>query len=292
MLSQPDGDRHRGEGAETDVPSIEALLIPYARLSGYENMAVDEYLIRLHESAGAPLFRVYGWGTPAISLGRYQKPDCLDLEACARDGVEVVRRITGGGAIFHDDEVTYSFVCSDEFAGLRNLPVARSYEKLNGFVIDLYRGYGLTAHFAKDAATRSMPDTSAPFCFSGRQEYDIFVNGMKIGGNAQRRAKGVVFQHGSIPLTIRIDSVRRYFSFPVEPGKFTSLSLALGREADVHEVVRRLEDSFKAMLGVELTAFDGDPLNDAALRRILEHKYRCDSWNLEARTVHDEIAAC
>jgi lipoate-protein ligase A len=113
MLSQPDGDRHRGEGAETDVPSIEALLIPYARLSGYENMAVDEYLIRLHESAGAPLFRVYGWGTPAISLGRYQKPDCLDLEACARDGIEVVRRITGGGAIFHDDEVTYSFVCSD-----------------------------------------------------------------------------------------------------------------------------------------------------------------------------------
>jgi lipoate-protein ligase A len=272
------------------MATVEALLIPYTHRSGYENMAIDEYLIRLHETAGVPVLRVYGWKIPAISLGRYQTPDCLDLGACAGDGVEVVRRITGGGAIFHDDEVTYSFVCTDDFAGLRNLPVERSYEKLNGFVVDLYRGYGLAAHFAKEEVTRSRPDASAPFCFSGRQEYDIFVNGVKIGGNAQKRKRGVVFQHGSIPLTIRMDAVRRYFRFPIEPGKFTSLSMALGREADMHEVVRRLKESFKIMLGVELTSIAGDPLNDAFVRRMLGCKYRRDAWNLEARIVHDEIA--
>ncbi|OHD67365.1 MAG: hypothetical protein A2W19_00160 [Spirochaetes bacterium RBG_16_49_21] len=270
---------------------IEVRLIPYKRLSGYENMAIDEYLIYLHERTGTPMLRVYGWSRPAISLGRYQRADCLDLEACRRDRIDVVRRITGGGAIFHDDELTYSFVCSDALVGIRDLPIRQSFEKLNSFIIDLYRGFGLRAHFAKDMDKRigRGPDKSAAFCFSGRQEYDILVNARKMGGNAQRRTRGILFQHGSIPLTITIDSIRKYFRTPIESGEFTSLNHALGRKADYPELALRLADSFKAMMNAELSIDDMGPRDTDAICSIVEKKYIRDRWNLDAGTEDNEI---
>src|SRR4030067_1527656 len=92
------------------------LICPAGRV-GPENMAVDENLMHCHLRALRPVLRTYAWDPPAISIGRYQTTDRIYYEACRKDGVPVVRRITGGGAIFHDSEVTYSFVCPERGAG-------------------------------------------------------------------------------------------------------------------------------------------------------------------------------
>src|SRR6185369_16173948 len=180
-------------------------LIVTSPLSGAENMAIDEALLRSFDpESSLPVLRLYGWNPPALSLGRFQKAaEVLDLTRCRADDVTIIRRVTGGGLIYHADELTYSLVCAPG-----QIPPATSikdsFRVLTGFLLAFYQALGLDAAYAVDAApegTRLGERTA--FCFAGRESFDILVAGRKIGGNAQRRVKGVIFQHGSIPLLNR-----------------------------------------------------------------------------------------
>jgi lipoate-protein ligase A len=113
-----------------------------------------------------------------------------------------VRRITGGGAIYHSEELTYSLVCSVDQVKASG-SVLHSFKVICAFLLSLYKSLGLEADFAIE----SKPDYfnnkkilgSAPFCFAAKEKYDILIGNKKIGGNAQKRSKGIIFQHGSIP---------------------------------------------------------------------------------------------
>ncbi len=176
---------------------------------GAFNMSVDRALFENYKKGDLPVFRVYGWRPPAISLGRFQNPaKFLNMEKCAEKGISVVRRITGGGAIFHDQELTYSFVCGDDI--FQGLSVKESYKEINRFLTVSYRELGIDASYHLDLA-ESFSATRSSFCFAGREPYDIVANGLKIGGNAQRRAHGKIFQHGSIPLSVDLEKVSEFF---------------------------------------------------------------------------------
>jgi lipoate-protein ligase A len=177
-------------------------LIDTGQLSGSENMAIDEALLDcFRPGESLPLLRLYGWSPPAFSCGRFQKPDeILDLERCREAGIPVVRRITGGGVIYHTEELTYSLVCPVAFIGATR-GVRDAFFRLTAFLLAFYRNLGLAAGHA--AETYSGPrrlGERTPLCFAGVEQCDILINGRKIGGNAQRRLKEVIFQHGSIPL--------------------------------------------------------------------------------------------
>jgi lipoate-protein ligase A len=180
-------------------------LIDTGLSNGRRNMAVDQALLScFNPDCSRPVLRLYGWVPPAISLGRFQVPgEVLDLARCAAAGVPVVRRITGGGAIYHTEELTYALVCaSHHLPGAAS--VKESYRLLTRFLLRFYALLGLDACYAMDlfpAGTRLGERT--PFCFAGKEQYDIMIDGRKVGGNAQRRLKGVIFQHGSIPLANR-----------------------------------------------------------------------------------------
>ncbi|MGB7630634.1 MAG: lipoate--protein ligase family protein, partial [Candidatus Deferrimicrobium sp.] len=177
-------------------------LIDTGPLDGASNMAIDEALLdNFDPGKSTPVLRLYGWSPPALSLGRFQDAgEVLDLDRCRADGVSVVQRITGGGVIYHAEELTYAIVCAPH-----HLPgettIKESYRFLTGFLLSFYRELGLPAAYAAEVPE----DTSrlgkrTPFCFAGRESYDILIDGRKIGGNAQRRLRRAVFQHGSIPL--------------------------------------------------------------------------------------------
>ena len=199
---------------ETRPPSWR--LIDTGPLDGPTNMAVDEALLGCFDpERSTPLVRLYGWEPPALSLGRFQKSaDVLDLARCAAARVPVVRRITGGGAIYHADELTYAIVCAPH-----HLPPARSVKEsfriLTAFLLRFYADLGLAPRYAVDhvpAGTQLGERT--PFCFAGKESYDIVVDGRKIGGNAQRRLRNVIFQHGSIPLVNRAAEGARFLHHP------------------------------------------------------------------------------
>jgi lipoate-protein ligase A len=182
-------------------------LIDNGLSNGQRNMAVDQALLScFNPHCSRPVLRLYGWAPPAISLGRFQIPgEVLDLAKCASAGVPVVRRITGGGALYHAEELTYALVCaSHHLPGVAS--VKESFRLLTRFLLRFYALLGLDACYAVDhcpAGTRLGERT--PFCFAGKESYDIMIDGRKIGGNAQRRLKDVIFQHGSIPLVNRAD---------------------------------------------------------------------------------------
>jgi len=171
-------------------------------LSGAENMAIDEALLACFSPGkSAPVLRLYGWNPPAFSCGRFQKPDeIIDLDCCRADGVQVVKRITGGGVIYHAEELTYSLVCPTAFIP-GSSGVKEAFFQLTAFLLKFYTKLGLDACHAVDHCQGTIKlGERTPLCFAGVESCDIMVNGSKIGGNAQRRLKDVIFQHGSIPL--------------------------------------------------------------------------------------------
>lgn len=268
---------------------LKARFIPCARRNGFENMAIDEYLAHRHEATGVPVFRIYVWAPTAITLGRYQQAACLDLKACRDDGVDIVRRITGGGAILHDREVTYSLVCAvdDHDAGFRTVP--GSFEILNRFLIMMYRKLGLRAAFAESGPRRNRTGERASFCFSASEACDIVIEGRKIGGNAQRRMGRTILQHGSIPLSIDRERIRRYFPEEVKAGHFAALDELIGAAATEETVIAVLKESYQECTGSECIVEHLIPAEEIEIREILNRKYLRTRWNLEGRSEDDEI---
>lgn len=247
-------------------------------------MAIDEALLRSFAPATSlPILRLYGWNPPALSLGRFQKAaEVLGLERCRADGVAVVRRVTGGGVIYHADELTYSLVCAPG-----QIPPAASikdsFRVLTGFLLAFYRGLGLDAAYAADVVTDGtrLGERTA-FCFAGKESFDVIINGLKIGGNAQRRLKGIIFQHGSIPLHNRATTGLSYMREQAPEHAEGTLSLA---ECGVHAEVQFLEESlaaaFGGYFGVELLSDLLSAPERAYIERLLLNKYSTEQWNLE-----------
>ncbi len=246
-------------------------------------MAVDEHLLAKHCLSGTPLLRLYGWTPPAITIGRYQGTERIDLDACRERGVEVVRRITGGGAIFHDNEVTYSVVWPDTRRGSQ-IGTERLFETINAFILETYRSLGLDPVYAKERGPREKSSGRAQFCFSGNENHDILIAGKKIGGNAQRQVRGAVLQHGSIPLAIDYSALQIYFRDRIDAGNFTALSAACGREVSAHELGDRITDAFRNVMGVGLAEMDIDGDEEASVRELMDDRYSRDEWNYLAGT--------
>ncbi len=246
-------------------------------------MAIDEALLRSFDPAlSLPVLRLYGWNPPALSLGRFQKAaEVLDLKRCRATGVAVVRRVTGGGVIYHADELTYSLVCAPG-----QIPPASSikdsFRILTGFLLAFYRTLGIDAAYATDVVpegTRLGERTA--FCFAGKESFDILAHGRKIGGNAQRRLKGVIFQHGSIPLHNRAGTGLSYMREQAPEYVTGTLSLAeCGVPADISSLEAGLATAFGEHLGVELQRGSLSELERADMERLLVNKYSTVQWNL------------
>lgn len=209
------------------------------------NMAFDKTLLESYlPEESKPVFRVYQWDKPAISLGRFQDAkEILNLDNCCKDNILIVKRITGGGAIYHSrEELTYSLVCAANF--FRASSVKESYQKITDFILKTYRSLGFFAQYAKDyQKSKKRLGAVSDFCFSGWQDYDILIEGKKIGGNAQKRKRAVIFQHGSIPFTIPTN-IDDYFLKPI-PNKKDYLCLSRIGFTDLDKLKKVLLESFK-----------------------------------------------
>jgi len=149
-------------------------------------MDLDKSLFQI----GEPTFRLYSWTPNSFTLGRSQK-----IEDTKQDGNNWAKRETGGGLLFHGHDISYSIIVPTKLLG--NKSVKESYEYLCGFLLHFYRKLGLHVKYAKDI---NLEFTKSFYCQEGFEPYDIICDGKKIGGNAQRRTKITILQHGSIPL--------------------------------------------------------------------------------------------
>ena len=266
-------------------------LIDTGPCSGVENMAIDEALLHNFDpTESRPVLRLYGWEPASLSLGRFQNvAEELDLEHISAAAVPIVRRITGGGAIYHADELTYSIVCSPDQIQ-HTSTIKDTFRVLTSFLLDFYRQLGLPADYAADCA---MPDERlggrTPFCFAGKESFDILVNGRKIGGNAQRRLKQVIFQHGSIPLKGHLEAGLRCLKNSPESLELKVTDLCTeGVLLPVEQLKQQLVNCFAGQQSqrdlLPETLTDKEQVSATAL---LQGKYMTDCWNLRGEQLAD-----
>lgn len=173
------------------------------------NMALDEILLHAVQTGKSlPVVRLYRWSTPTLSLGFSQRRvGQYNLQACRQQGVEVVRRLTGGRAVLHDDELTYAVIaeCRDQFSG----SISRSFEHIAQVLLTGLTYVGLNVRIAtRHGLSANTHGVEQSACFTAPAQFEILCGDKKICGSSQKRIRQAFLQHGSLPLSM--DLARLY----------------------------------------------------------------------------------
>jgi len=207
------------------------------------NMAIDRaVLVANSKGEVPPTVRFFGWSPPAISIGYFQSlEEEIDLDACRKFGVDYVRRITGGGAVFHEKEVTYSIVIPESHPGIPK-NIMGSYGRICGAIMKGLKHLGIESRY--------VPIN------------DIITDGKKISGSAQTRKAKTVLQHGTVLIDVDVDKMFSLLRVPDEKIKdkliadvkqrVTSIKHLIGREIGFDEAVVAMKNGFEEEFGVEL----------------------------------------
>ena len=255
------------------------LIVDKSPLPGAQNMAVDEFLFRSLGDEPCTFLRFYRWERPTASLGYSQSVDkVLDLDYCRRNGIDVVRRITGGKLVLHYREITYSITSSD--TELFSSTLAESYRLISSALICGLEKMGLAAALAgpppQAYRTGNMP------CFAYPARDEIEIKGRKIVGSAQKRVGGRFLQHGSIPLQSD-EEILKNISLGGSAGGdvlMISLSEALGRQVEFDWAVARLIDGIESYFAARFRPKIFPPEDIVAVLKIQKERYENDAWTL------------
>jgi lipoyltransferase/lipoate-protein ligase len=211
--------------------------------TAFSNMAVDRaILVENSEGKIPPTVRFYGWIPPAISIGYFQSvAEEIDVNACEKLGVDYVRRMTGGGAVFHDKELTYSIVIPESHPEIPK-NIMKSYGRICGAVMKGLQHLGIKSEYAPIN--------------------DIVTGGRKISGNAQTRKLETVLQHGTVLMDVDVDKMFSLLKVPNEKIKdkliadvkqrVTSIKHLIGNEVSFKEVAEAMKIGFEEEFRVEL----------------------------------------
>lgn len=260
-------------------------LLPRQALSASENMAIDEAVFRLNRREGLPpTLRFFGWQPPAVSLGYFQKTSReIDVSACRREGIDIVRRPTGGKAVLHDQELTYSLVAAVDhplFTG----DILGTYRVISACIAEALKRLGLAPKMVSEGRSAAGTPLEA-YCFAAPSKFELLVGGRKICGSAQVRSGGAFLQHGS--LLIDIDHARAAAVMQVPEagiaGSTTTLREQLGRAIGADELAWALRGAFEDTLGIILVDDGLTEAEEELKQQLMAQKYNTDRWNLEGK---------
>lgn len=258
-------------------------------LTAAENMAVDEAIFeRVAAGLAPPTLRIYGWCPPGISLGYFQALDeGVDVDAIRGRGYGLVRRPTGGRAIIHHHEVTYSVCIRSEDLRTGD-SVLKSYRELStGIAVGLC-SLGAAAQMPeKPSVGREKGHELPAVCFAKTGGGDMVVDGRKIVGSAQMRRAGAILQHGSIP--IRIDLQEHLEILPgkgekaeVAPETLQRAAIgvadAVGRDVSFEELGQAVAEGFRLRFGIEIPRCELSGEEMARAEELVAIRYGTEEW--------------
>lgn len=234
-------------------------------------MGLDDALMQRTGRTGEAVFRVYSWSRPTLSLGRNQRArDAYDLDRARASGVAFVRRPTGGRALLHDHEITYSATLPTATAEA----AASAYAFINTVLLAALAKLGVPARLA--TGTQSIPPGLRP-CFDAPSADEIMVGGRKLVGSAQWRRAGSLLQHGSILVRDDQALIARLMHTPIVTPAAATLSESLGRDPAPAEIAAAARAALEDAVGESATPLDDEPdLRIAA--ESLRGDYSDDTW--------------
>ncbi len=248
--------------------------------NAFVNMAVDEAILRARiEGKALNTLRFYRWRPSAVSIGRFQNVhNEVQLENCSVHGVDVVRRVSGGGAVYHDseDEITYSVIVRRQDLGTDD--IAEAYSRIYDGLIEAARILGVDAEY-NTGNVKQCPN--------------IIVKGRKISGSAQANKKGVILQHGTFLIRVDLAKMFTFLKPPLKDAcvdflsiaerKITSVADELGGQVLIDQVHSALVEGFEKALNIQLeegslTGFELD-----LAEKLEEEKFATREWNFEGK---------
>lgn len=194
--------------------------IPFETKTGEENMQIDSDLLEeaIEKNLQEPVFRLYAWEPACVSLGRNQKDDFVDMELLKENNIDVVRRLTGGRALLHANEITYSYVCP--VSTLKNGEnVVESYKEISQILIDAFKKLGIELDFGGTKKARGHVD----YCMLVSTGADLCYENRKFIGSAQFRKNGYILQHGSILYDYDKELLEKIFKEEVDTSSIISV---------------------------------------------------------------------
>ena len=249
------------------------------------NMAIDETILRARiENLVPNTLRFYRWKPSAVSIGKFQKIENeVQIDNCRKQGVDVVRRITGGGTVYHDaeNEITYSVIASKEDLAAKDITTV--YAKIYAGLAEAVKILGLTADF-NEGNIKTCPN--------------LTVNGKKISGSAQSHKGEVVLQHGTLLIDDDLEKMFTFLRAPwaktcmeivnVAKHKITSIKRELGKNVSVREVHQALIEGFQKALNIQLVDSELTPCERELVEKLCKEKYADDDWNFYGKSIHDK----
>jgi len=250
--------------------------------NAFMNMAIDEAILQARIENLAPnTVRFYRWHPSAVSIGKFQNIENeVQLENCKLHGVDVVRRITGGGTVYHDaeNEITYSVVVHKN--DLEAKDTADVYSKIYDGLAEALKLLGIRADFNEGNA-KACPN--------------LTVNGKKISGSAQSHKKDIVLQHGTLLLDVDLEKMFTFLRVPwattcmevarVAENKITSIRKELGRAVSVQEVYEALIGGFSSALHIRLVNSKLTPQELELAQKLCKEKYLKNEWNFHGKSL-------
>jgi len=240
--------------------------------TAFENMAIDEaIMLAIKDRKAPPTLRLYRWNPSAVSIGTFQGMlDEVDVDFCESKGIDYIRRITGGGAVYHDfeGEVTYSIILPKGHI-LAPSDILESYRLLCGGIVNALEHLGIEGEF--------------------KPINDVDVGGKKVSGNAMTRRHGCMLQHGTILLDLDVNLMFTILKVPQEKisdkmiadvkERVTSIRDILRRDVQIDELKDALKQGFSDALDIELSTgqLSGEEQNIAT--KLAQEKYSSREWN-------------
>jgi lipoate-protein ligase A len=263
-------------------------LVHTAPASGAWNMAVDEAILEgIQNASSPPTLRLYAWEPTCLSLGYAQSINDVDESALASHGWELVRRPTGGRAILHTDELTYSVIAA---AGEPRLAgsVLESYQRLSQALLRALELLQVPARGQEKKTANGAKADPNPVCFEAPSDYEITVEGKKLVGSAQARRKLSVLQHGSLPLHGDIARITQALVYPGPDEReaaaqrvrerAATVEGALGRRIAWEQAAAAFAEGFGESLNIEFTSGELSAEEAAAAERWMQEKYAHPDW--------------
>ncbi len=245
------------------------------------NMAIDEAILTARIKNLAPnTLRFYCWNPSAVSIGKFQNINNeVHLDDCRKHGVDVVRRITGGGTVYHDSkgEITYSLIAKKEDFKAQNITAV--YARIYAGIAEALNTLGIKTDFS-EGDEKTCPN--------------LTVEGKKISGSAQSHKSGVVLQHGTLLLDVNLERMFTFLRVPwaktcmevaaVARNRITSIKKELGRDVSETEVYQALRDGFQKALNIQLISGELTFYERELAEKLCKEKYATDDWNLHGKT--------
>ncbi|MGX9135243.1 lipoate--protein ligase family protein [Rummeliibacillus sp. JY-2-4R] len=257
------------------------------------NMALDQALLHWHSKGLIPpVIRFYEWNPATLSIGYFQRAQKdIDFEQLHKLNLGFVRRPTGGRAVLHEHELTYSVIVSEEYPDMPKT-ITEAYRVISEGLLLGFRNLGLDAYFSipdSDEKREILKKPKSAVCFDAPSWYELVVEGKKVAGSAQTRQEGVILQHGSILIDLDDEKLISLFKFPSEaskermrkhlPQKAIAINQLASRKVDVETCTKAFHKGFEDALDIELVPYELTQEQQDYVENLAKTRYENDEWN-------------